>query len=406
MKLTTDGPERLRRQGSGRTVGIEEEFLLVNPATGRPVPVAELSLAKRKQPAGTTAGPALALEVQQEQIEAISPVCSTLAELSEAVRQGRALADEAARSVGARAVAMGTSPLATNTNLVPAPRNLEMAARFGVTLEEQLTCGYHVHVFIGSREEGVAVLDRIRVWLPLLLALSANSPFWRGTDTGYESFRYQAWSRWPSTGPCDVFGSESAYDRHLQLMLASGVLLDEGMVYFDARLSRNHPTVEVRLADVCLEPAHVTVLAAVVRALVERAARDWRGGLPAPSVSAAHLRLATWRASKSGIKGQLLHPLLNTPCPAPDAVQALITHIRPILAESGDEGTVTMGLKRIMVRGTGSQQQREIMKRTYSFKAVVTDSITRTHAGDGPPLYVAGAASVPPSGQADGYAAW
>jgi carboxylate-amine ligase len=254
-----------------------------------------------------------------------------------------------------------------------------MAARFGLTLKEQLTCGFHVHVRVISGEEGVAVLDRIRVWLPVLLALSANSPFWQGRDSGYASFRYQAWNRWPTAGPCERFGSERAYRRHVQTLLATGVVLDEGMVYFDARLSRNHPTVEVRIADVCMEPAHATAIAAIVRALVERAAQEWRSGTPAPRLSAAQLRLAAWKASESGVEGTLLHPLLNLPCPAAEAVQALLTHIRPALAGSGDEEQVALELARILAAGTGSRRQRETMANTQSLAAVVKDAVDRTH---------------------------
>ncbi|MDQ0868330.1 hypothetical protein QFZ70_000803 [Arthrobacter sp. V1I9] len=85
----------------------------------------------------------------------------------------------------------------------------------------------------------------------MLLALSANSPFWQGTNSGYASYRYQAWSRWPTAGPTEQFGSLREYRRHVETLLASGVLLDEGMVYFDARLSHIHPTVEVRARRSC-----------------------------------------------------------------------------------------------------------------------------------------------------------
>ena len=184
-----------------RTFGVEEEFLLVDATTGQPVPAAEACLAKAPQRPETSGGPSLALEVQQEQLEAVGPVCSTLQEVIAGIREGRRLADEAARSVGARAVAVATSPMPATPTLVAQPRFLNMATRFGVTLREQLTCGFHVHVGVNDGEEGVAVLDRIRRWLPVLLALSANSPFWQGADTGYASFRYQAWSRWPTAGP-------------------------------------------------------------------------------------------------------------------------------------------------------------------------------------------------------------
>jgi carboxylate-amine ligase len=165
----------------------------------------------------------------------------------------------------------------------------------------------------------------------------------------------------------------------VQSLLETGVLLDEGMVYFDARLSRNHPTVEVRIADVCMEASHAAAIAAVVRGLVERAAQEWRAGTPPPRLAAAQLRLAAWKASESGVEGTLLHPLLNTPCPATEAVQALLSHVRPILAGSGDEEQVTRELARILTSGTGSRRQRETRMKSQSLAAVVTDAIDTTH---------------------------
>ncbi|MDQ0849684.1 carboxylate-amine ligase [Arthrobacter sp. B3I9] len=379
MNLSVNSPGTGPAGRRHRTFGVEEEFLLVDPATGHPAPVAELALQYAADRAKPGAGSTLTPEVQQEQLEAVGPVCSTLQEVAAAIRAGRALADEAARSVGARAAALATSPVAAAPTLVPQPRYLMMAARFGLTLKEQLTCGFHIHVRIVSGEEGVAVLDRIRVWLPVLLALSANSPFWQGNDSGYASFRYQAWNRWPTAGPCERFGSEREYHRYVQSLLATGVLLDEGMVYFDARLSRNHPTVEVRIADVCMDPAHATAIAATVRALVETAAQEWRAGIPAPRLSAAQLRLAAWKASESGVDGTLLHPLLNLPCPAAEAVQALLTHIRPALAGCGDEQQVTLELARILTSGTGSRRQRDTMINSRTLAAVVLDAVEHTH---------------------------
>ncbi|MBT2565279.1 glutamate--cysteine ligase [Arthrobacter sp. ISL-85] len=373
-----------------RTFGVEEEFLLVDPGTGQTLPRAELSL---NGPDGVPSpdirpsvgdGPALTLEVKEEQLEAVGPVCSTLGELTSAILAGRSLADDAARSVGARAVALATSPLPVASTLVPSPRYLHMATRFGLTLKEQLTCGFHVHVRVESGDEGVGALNRIRVWLPVLLALSANSPFWQGADSGYASFRYQAWSRWPTSGPTELFGSERAYRAHVGSLLATGVLLDEGMVYFDARLSRTHPTVEVRIADVCMESAHAAAIAAIVRALVERGAQEWADRVPAPQVSAPELRLAAWQASQSGVEGSLLDPLTNTPCPATEAVQALLAHVRPVLAAMGDEEQVTAELARIIAFGSGARRQRQVMMDSQSLSAVVLDAVERTHGSAKP----------------------
>ena len=188
-----------------------------------------------------------------------------------------------------------------------------MAELFGLTAHEQLTCGCHVHVGISSAEEGVAVLDRAGPWLATLLALSANSPFWQGRDSEYASFRYQVWGRWPSSGPAEPFGTARAYRETIEQMVASGTLIDPGMVYFDARLSERYPTIEIRIADVCLRAEDAVLIAALARALVETEARSWREGKPAPQVRTELLRLAAWRASRSGLDDTLLHPVTGKP---------------------------------------------------------------------------------------------
>ena len=137
--------------------------------------------------------------------------------------------------------ALGTFPLPVEPQPLRTSRYERMAELFGLTAHEQLTCGCHVHVGISSAEEGVAVLDRAGPWLATLLALSANSPFWQGRDSEYASFRYQVWGRWPSSGPAEPFGTARAYRETIEQMVASGTLIDPGMVYFDARLSERYP---------------------------------------------------------------------------------------------------------------------------------------------------------------------
>jgi glutamate---cysteine ligase / carboxylate-amine ligase len=389
-----------------RTVGVEEELLLVHPRTLAPVALAESLLARDDRalrsapeaadgmPAGSIATSKLVAEVKQEQLEVVSPPLRSLDDLCTAIRDGRTRADAAAQLVGARAVAMATCVGALRPHLMEKPRYRAMMTRFGLTMREQLTCGFHVHVSIESREEGVAVLDRIRVWLPVLLALSSNSPFWQGEDSGYSSYRYQAWLRWPSAGPTDRFGTPEGYDRVVNEMLASGVLLDGGMVYFDARLSSRYPTVEVRIADVCLEPAHAAVLAALVRSLAETASREWRDGRTPPDTSALQLRLASWRASRSGVLDDLIHPMLGVPRPARDVVAALLEHVDAALADDSERREVERVLSEIVHEGSGADRQRRVLRETGSLTAVVADALARTHSS--------GAAAVPGAMQAIG----
>lgn len=332
-----------------RTIGVEEELLLIDPATGAPVAVAGSVLA---------VGDGLEAELQQQQIEIGTQPCVTLDELAEQLRHWRSAAASAAEHVGARIVATGTSPLAVTPEVTIKARYQQMATEFALTTAEQLTCGCHVHVGIDSREEGVAILDRTRVWLPVLQALSANSPYWHGVDTGYASFRSQVWRRLPTAGPNDRFGSAAGYDAEIDRLLATEVLLDEGMIYFDARLSHHLPTVEVRIADVCLHRDDALLIAALVRALVETAVRSWRAGEPAPAVDTSVLRLATWRASRSGLTGDLLDPLLGTPHPAAQVIAALIDHVAEVLADQGEHTMVADLLTGLSERGNGADHQR------------------------------------------------
>ena len=263
-----------------RTVGVEEEMLLVDVRSGRPRAVSGQMLghAPRRRPesAGVGVHGAVAEEMQQQQIEARTAPVADLTALRAEVRRWRSEAVAAARKAGSGVAALATSPLPVRPVLTRSPRYDWLEDRYQLTAREHLTCGCHVHVSVESDEEGVGVLDRIRVWLPSLLALSANSPFWNGQDSGYASYRSQAFARWPSCGPTDRFGSAEAYHRLVRTMVLSSVILDPGMVYFDARLSQHYPTVEIRAADVCFSIDEAIVVAALCRGLVETAAASGR----------------------------------------------------------------------------------------------------------------------------------
>ena len=186
-------------------------------------------------------------------------------------------------------------------------RYRDMAETFGQVARRGTTCGMHVHVAIDSPEEGVGCIDRIAPWLPVLLAVSTNSPFEEGRDTGYASWRTQLWSTWPSAGPTEPFGSLAGYRRACERMIASGAARDPGMLYFDARLSTGQPTLEVRVLDAVTDPEDVGLLTALVRALVETAVDGWPRGCRC--WRAEELRAARWRASRYGLAERLLDPV-------------------------------------------------------------------------------------------------
>jgi carboxylate-amine ligase len=361
-----------------RRVGIEEELLLVDGQTLRPVPVSGMVVDGHADEHVLLRGAVLESEVKREQIEVVSPPRSTFDEILQAVTTGRRAADDGARVFGARAVALATSPVRCNSHTVPSQRYITMRERFGLTMVEQLTNGFHVHVTIESDEEGVAVLDRIRPWLPVVLALSANSPFWWGADSEYASYRYQAWLRWPTAGAYDRYGSASAYEATVDRLLQSGVCLDSGMIYFDARLSSHAPTVEVRIADVCLHPEDAACLAVLIRALVEAAAAEWRNGTPADDIPTDLLRLAAWRASRFGVSGQLLHPVRRRPAAAAACVRALLNHVDDHFSTHEERARVRRGLAGILRYGSGAATQRAAWAVRGSWVDVVSDALERT----------------------------
>lgn len=373
--MDTYGNDGTGGAGAGRrTLGIEEELLLVDPANGEAAPKAGELLNLYVRPLEAASGPILTAEFQQEMIEVVTPPHATLAGLQQDIVAGRAIAHQAAGDVGVRVAALGTSPLPANPHPVQLRRFKAMAEEYGLTAREQLTCGCHIHVSVESPEEAVAVLDRMRIWLPVLIALSANSPFWHGQDTGYASYRAQVWNRWPSAGPLDILGGPDAYHQLVHDMVSTGVALDEGMVYFDARLSRHYPTVEIRVADVCLRPENTVLLAGIARGLVETAAREWREGTEPVSVPSALLRLAGWKASRWGLRGELLDPHTHRPAPALAVVNALLNHVHGALADMGDLQRVEEQVDRLLAEGTGAVRQMEVLHRMGDLERVVADA--------------------------------
>ncbi len=365
-----------------RTVGVEEEFLLVDPADGRALAVggavltaADEVTSERGDGPGESRTSALTGELQRQQVETGTRPCRDLDDLGRELRRCREQARVAAQTANAELAALATSPLPAQPTISPGARYQRMVDRFGLTASEQLTCGCHVHVAIESEQEGVAALDRLRPWLAPLLALSANSPFYNGEDSGYASYRSQVCGRWPSAGPTDLFGSPAGYHEVSRAMLDTGTVLDEGMLYFDARLSRNYPTVEIRVADVCRETDDAVLIAALTRGLVDTGVAAWRAGTEPDPVRIELLRLAGWQAARSGLDGTLLDPRGWRPAPAADVVRRLVEHVTPALQDNGDLELVRELVAAALARGTGATRQRTTLRRTGELRAVVADAV-------------------------------
>ncbi|MEV6400025.1 glutamate--cysteine ligase [Streptomyces sp. NPDC051907] len=362
-----------------RSVGVEEELLLVDAETGEPeaVSAAVLAVASREADGEDEVFEA---ELHREQLEFATRPQVAMGDLGDEIRRCRAEATRHAGEMEVAVAALATSPLPVSPSVGSGERYQWIDEQYGLTAQEQLTCGCHVHVSVDSDEEGVAVLDRIRPWLAVLLAMSANSPFWQGQDSRYRSYRGQVWGRWPSAGPVEVFGSADRYHEQVRDMIGTGVLRDKGMVYFDARLSHRYPTVEIRVADVCLDPDATVLLATLARGLVDTASRAWQAGEPPPRHGVGLLRLAAWRASRYGLDDRLVHPLAVRPAPAEAVVRALFDHVRDALDENGDTERAQESLGALLTTGSGAGTQRAIWERTGSLRDVVAECVRLTSA--------------------------
>lgn len=361
-----------------RAVGVEEELLVLDPSTGTPARAGRRLVERVAPIRSPDDGSGVHTEFMREQVEVGTHPSTDLAALHAEVVALRLRAAAAAAADGLAVAAVGTSPVPVSPTVTADPRYLSLLSTFRLVAGDQLINGCHVHVDVGSREEAVAVVDRLQPWLPLLRAVSANSPFWRGRDSGYDSYRSAVWGRWPSAGPTEPFGTPAEYDRAVSALLATGAVVDHGNLYFDARLSHRYPTVEIRAADVCLRAEHTVLLAGLARALVDTAAEHWRGGVPFVPTRLALLRTAHWRAAREGVAGMLQHPRTDIPVPAGDAFAVLLDHVRDALERSGDLDVVSGLLKDLLGGGSGAREQRAAFHRRGDLADVARHAATVT----------------------------
>ncbi|WP_043807290.1 glutamate--cysteine ligase [Rhodococcus triatomae] len=356
------------------SVGVEEEFLLVDPVTGVP------SLRNESVVGGArAAGLALQLELSQCQVETNSPVCHDSVGLRARLLEMRKVAAAAAVREGCRLVATGTPMVGPpRMPISNSERYREMESRFGIVAVEQAVCGCHVHVDVPDRELAVQVCNHVRPWLPTILALGANSSVNRGVDSGFESWRSVLWSRWPGSGPPPLFDSAEHYQRMVAAFVDAGVLMDERMVYWDVRPSCHLPTIEVRVADVQPTVDQAVLVATLVRALVMTSIGAIERGDRPPQVPLEVLRAANWLAARDGLAGRALDPWTARPVAAGELLTALVVHVRDALDELGDRDRVRRTLEWVCRSGTGAAWQRRMLVEHVDPARVVELAVDRT----------------------------
>ncbi|MFI7356058.1 glutamate--cysteine ligase [Streptomyces avidinii] len=354
------------------TMGVEEEFLLVDRLTGAPVP--------RAGPVIREASYLLGDLVQSEFYRCMIETCTRptidATDLRAQLHRLRVTVADAACASHCLLVASGT-PVVPPTAPIPVtdtPRYRGMARHFGALVDGRLgiVCGCHVHVGTADRAQALFLANHVRPWLPALQALAVNSPFAGGLDTGYSSWRALEFGRWPTAGPAPLL-DPAAYEETAEALVASGVLMDRRMIYWFARPSEHQPTIEFRVTDTNADLDTTLLVALLLRGLcatfLARADED----PPPPGISVARLSEAHRCAARYGAAGFALDPFTGDHVPARALIEALVRTAGPGLRAAGDEAEVDRLLDALRSKGTGADRQRAALRRAGRLRYVVDE---------------------------------
>jgi carboxylate-amine ligase len=361
------------------TVGLEEEYFIVDPAT-RDLAPGGLPGAGSLDYGDPVAG--FDREFQVPIVESRTGICSSLEEVRRDLLGLRSTLAQAATAQGLRVVSAGTAPLAgwRDTATTDKPRYGRISEHYQDVVRRRLTCGCHVHIGIPDRDLAVRVLNRVQAWLPLLLALSASSPFYSAADTGYESFRYTLWGAFPVAGAPPAFPSHREYDQHIQDLVRTGAILDAGDIYWDARLGTNYATLEFRIADALTTVDEAVLQAGLCRALVAACIRDITEGRPERPAPPSLVRAATWHAARFGLRSTLIDVSAVEQVPPEVLVARFFDYAGDVLEDLGD-GEVLMSLAgRVLRSGNSAQRQRQIFDDSGDLGRVVEHVAAETSA--------------------------
>jgi glutamate---cysteine ligase / carboxylate-amine ligase len=361
------------------TVGVEEEYQIIDPVTRQLLPSSLQLLPAAQQQLGDR----VSTEIRLTQLEVSTPICSTLQEVRQSLQRARRILAEIARQEGKQVLSAGTHPFShwSKQPLTPAHRYQELERTYQQLSREQIVCGYHVHVGVHDRALALRIVNRMRPWLPVLLALAASSPFWLGNDTGYASFRTMVWSRWPFSGPPPQFSSLEEYEKLTRAFIATGAIADATFIYWDVRLSERYPTIEVRVADACLTIDEAVMLAGLTRALVWTCYEQELQQIPLPDTRFELCRLAHWQAARYGLCGALLDLEEQRLLPAAILIDKLLYMVRSVLERQGEWVEISALVHAIAYEGNGAARMRAIYQRRQRYEDVVDFLVEETMKG-------------------------
>ena len=340
------------------TIGIEEEYLLVDPETRN---LAEDPPATILEECRKRIGDQVTPEFLRSQIEVGTKICTSIAEAKEELQSLRSCIRDVAEVHGIAVIAASTHPIADwdLQKHTEKDRYNILAQSMQTVARRLLICGMHVHVGIEDDDLRVDLMGQVSYFLPHLLALSTSAPFWRGRETGLKSYRMAVWNEMPRTGLPPQFDSYGEYRRLVEILVGTGVIEDATKLWWDVRPSDKFPTLEMRMTDICTRMEDAISIAACYRCLLRMLWRLRRNNQRWRQYDRFMIAENRWRASRYGIDEGLIDFGKARIVPFPELLEELITLIRED-AEFFDCVAEIEHVREILERGTSAHKQVEV----------------------------------------------
>ena len=360
------------------TLGVEEEFQIVDPQSGD----LRSHVSELLASSAPMLGDQIKREMHQSIVEVGTRICADVNELREEIFRNRRELASAAERVGLAVAAAGTHPFSRWEDQIISP-----GVRYDNIVEELqqlarslLIFGLHVHVGLPDRSVMIDLMNEVRYFLPHLLALSTSSPFWMGRDTGLKSYRTTIFRRFPRTGVPDYFESWSEYENYIQLLVDLHSIDDAKKIWWDVRPHPTFGTLEFRVCDVPTRPETAVMLGALVQAIVVKLHRLRARNLGFRIYRRALIEENKWRAARYGIDGKLIDFGTRKEVPMRQLALELLEFVDDVVDELGSRREVEY-VHTVLREGTSADRQLEVYRKTNDLRAVVQDIVSETRAG-------------------------
>jgi len=365
-------PIEFKEGNSGYTLGVEEELSIVDATTGELVPKIEEIMVRLPEPLKES----VSYELFQSVLEIKTSICDTVAETEKQLRELRGRVGSWAAACGASLASAGTHPFSRyrDQKVTDQERYKNVMRTLRWIAQREVIFGQHVHVAVPGPEEAIIAHNLLSRHAPLLLALSANSPFWQGFDTGLESARVKIFETFPRAGLPPAFPDYEAFEDYVDLMVASGAMEDYTYCWWDVRPHPGIGTIELRVLDSQTDLKYTTSLTALTQCLVAEVLEEVGPHEPYDM----HIAMENkWRAAMHGMDAAFYDAKDETTVPARDLARGLLERLKPQAQSLGCENELE-GVLEIVEGGTGSQRQREVYDKSGDFLDVVAFLIEGT----------------------------